>query len=419
MGLRRIDGSQEAEEKEILTRLLKYADERFHLGPALDAVDEHRVQPTISTGRVMRSIMVGLFARLGSLNALEQFRISDCQLDWVGGDLPSADRLGDVAAEVNVDDLRGYCATVYKNLRRKKGIKPLKGNLRPLILDAHESFASYKRCCPACQKRVIKTANGERTQFYHRYVAAMLLYRDGCLLLDLEPLRPGEGEITAAVRLLKRVLSTCPQAFNVVSGDALYMAPSIWKLARKRDKHIVAVVKKEGRDLMRDARRIFEEMEPTQTTDGTTSSLWWDSSGFTSWPQVGETVRVVRSIETTWVRRQLTGELEEETSEWYWATSLPDHTFGTERVVAIGHQRWAIENQGFNEIANLWHADHCYKHHPIAIVAFLLLTFIAYNLFHIFHRRDIKPAFRKRHTVSYFLNLITAGLFAVPTHPPP
>ena len=56
----------------------------------------------------------------------------------------------------------------------------------------------------------------------------------------------------------------------------------------------------------------------------------------------------------------------------------------TERIVALGHQRWDIENFGFSELLNGWEADHIYKHDGGAIEAFLLMAFLAYNIFHAF-----------------------------------
>ena len=63
----------------------------------------------------------------------------------------------------------------------------------------------------------------------------------------------------------------------------------------------------------------------------------------------------------------------------------------TAPVVRWGHARWDIENQGFNELVNGWYADHVYKHEPQAMEAFLLTLFLAYNLFHGWLTRNLKP----------------------------
>ena len=66
------------------------------------------------------------------------------------------------------------------------------------------------------------------------------------------------------------------------------------------------------------------------------------------------------------------------TSDWIWVTTLPAQPVSTERAVGFGHQRWDIENHGFNELVKGWHADHIYRHDPNAIECFLLIAFLAW-----------------------------------------
>ncbi len=51
------------------------------------------------------------------------------------------------------------------------------------------------------------------------------------LILDLELQGPGEGEITTARRLLARVLTASPRAFEVLTLDALYLEAPLVNLA--------------------------------------------------------------------------------------------------------------------------------------------------------------------------------------------
>ena len=82
----------------------------------------------------------------------------------------------------------------------------------------------------------------------------------------------------------------------------------------------------------------------------------------------------------------------------------------TEQAVGFGHRRWDIENYGFNELVNEWHSDHVYKHHPKAIEAFLLVAFLAYNLFHAFWLLNLKPAARHGGTQRYWARLMAREL---------
>lgn len=95
-------------------------------------------------------------------------------------------------------------------------------------------------------------------------------------------------------------------------------------------------------------------------------------------------LRVVRSLETCSVRRQLDKSISLDTSGWVWVTPLSRHSACTGRTVAWGHQRRDIENFGFNELVNGWQVDHIYKHDFHAIKTLLLLAFLAYSVFHAF-----------------------------------
>jgi hypothetical protein len=76
------------------------------------------------------------------------------------------------------------------------------------------------------------------------------------------------------------------------------------------------------------------------------------------------------------------------------------------------HQRWDIENFGFNELVNGWEADHIYKHDAEAIEAFLLMAFLAYNIFHAFIGLNLKPQLRDSKPEKYWACLIAAELYS-------
>ena len=373
--------------------------------------------------RVVTGLFLVLCSRVGSLNGIEEALRKKVRRTrwhtWMGGDLPSADRLGEIAALLELDDVRAVLYDHHKQRKRKKTLRALRGGLRVLILDGHEMSASYLRCCEDCLTREITCNNETRIQYYHRYVMAYLLCEEGRILLDLELQRKGEGEINTATRLVQRLLQNCPRAFNMVAGDALYLDPKLCKLIPQHRKDFVAVLKNEDRDLIKDFRGLldFEGRKPLRFKHNGKQCCCHDIEGFTSWTQLGHEVRVVRSEETSTVRRQRTKEEESITTEWLWATSLSKEQANTRMIVRIGHGRWDIENQGFNELVNHWHADHVYHHDANAIVAILLLLFLAYNLFHVWVARGLKPQVRERYTTAHFAKLITAEFYHALLHP--
>ncbi len=241
--------------------------------------------------------------------------------------------------------------------------------------------------------------------------------------MDAEPQRPGEDEIAAALRLLERVLALYPRAFDLVLADGLYADPRVFNFVYAHGKDVLAVLKDNHPALLEDARSLFETIAPVTGRYGTRTCQWWDLVGFTTWPQVAAPIRVVRSLETWSVRRQLDGQVEQQHSEWFWVTTLAPTRAPTAAVVPLGHARWTIENEGFNELVTRWHADHVYRHEPTALLVFTLLVMLCLNVFLAFYRRDLKPAARQAASRLHVARQVAAELYgtgpaASPRAPP-
>jgi hypothetical protein len=377
----------------------------------LRGVRDRRPQPRIPTHVVLQAALVLFWARLGSLNALEMVRGACFWKRWLGRAIGSADTLGRVHARLENAGLRQGLRHVYARLKRNKALRRA-GGWDVAILDGHESHASYRRHCAGCLQRTIHAKCGERLQFYHRQVTLMLCCEKLHLLLDLEAQLPGEDEVATATRLLKRVLQAYPRAFQLLLADGLYARASFLKFLIAHGKQVLVVLKEERRDLYQDVMGLLSLVAPGKGQYRSRDCLWWDVPDLTSWPEVSLPLRVVRSEETYAVRRQVNGQVEQERATWMWVTSLSPAQASTELVVRLGHTRWDIENQGFNELVNGWHTDHLYRHHPNAIEAFTLLAFLAYNLFHALLTLNLKPQLREGKTDSFWAHLIAAEIYA-------
>jgi hypothetical protein len=350
------------------------------------------------------------WVRLGSLNALVESAHSRFWRKWLGKEMPSADSFGRVCAQLNGGDLRKSLHYIYTRLKRNKALGKIEG-LSAAVLDGHETNASYLRHCPGCLERIVHTAAGDKIQYYHRNVTVMLLAGRLRLLLDVEPQRPGEDEVATAMRLLIRVLVSYPRAFEVVLADAAYCEAPFINFLWSHHKYILVVLKDERRDLYEDVLGLCKIHKPHEGIYRKRKCLLWDEQDLTTWPQVTSPVRVVRSQESYYVQRQATKGSTLETSEWMWATNLPPSLASTESVVRLGHARWDIENYGFNELVNGWHADHVYKHDPDAIEMLSLLVFIAFNLFHAFFILNLKPECRKGRTERFWIRVFISEIY--------
>lgn len=97
-------------------------------------------------------------------------------------------------------------------------------------------------------------------------------------------------------------------------------------------------------------------------------------------------------------------------SRWIWATTIREERADTREMVRLGHSRWDIENQGFNEAVNRYQINHVYRHEPNAMVVMSLLATLAMNLFEVFYRRSLKPALRERLDRSSIAQMVRAVL---------
>ena len=405
------------ERKETLTvlrRLISYGEKIFCLSTTLVApLGDRRLDPRRSTPAVVKAALVMFWTRLPSLNALAQISAPRFWKQWLHEPLASADTLGRVHAALYADQLRKSIFLVYQQLKRNKALPDHHG-MGLAVLDGHESHASYRRHCDGCLQRTIHSEHGDRVQHYHRQVTLMLLPAAPpgrpalWLLLDQEPQRPGENEVQTALHLLERVLTRYPRAFDLVLADALYAVTPFFNFLLDHGKHALVVLKQQRRDLYVDAMALFAQQTPLLGGYRDRQCEWWDVSDLSSWPQVQTPVRVIRSRETYSVRRQLDGQPELLNSDWIWVTTAPAAQLPTERAVRFGHQRWDIENYAFNELANEWHSDHVFRHDPNAIECFLLLTFLAYNLFHAFFALNLKAAARHDKSQLLWARLMTA-----------
>ena len=360
-------------------------------------------------------MVLGLFtmfaARLGSLNALEQTGSRGVWRRILGGPLPSADTLGRVASLIDPSELREIGAQVYGLLRKKKALPAPFHGLVALVFDGHESTCSHRRRCTGCLTR---TLSDGRIQYYHRYVHAMLVGEGWYFLVDAEEMRAGENEVGTALRLLSRVHQRLPRAYDVVLADSLYAVASFFQAVLALGKDVLCPLKQESRDLYQDAKGLFEELPPTEFCRDAVRVRSWDEEDFTSWPTLGRSVRVIKTEEAREIRRQLTREVEEETVTWLWVTTLNKARAPTRAVVRLGHDRWAIENQGFNEAVNHWSMDHVYRHEPTAMMVLILIGMLATNLLQAFYRRNLKAPLRQRYTLTHITRMIAAALYSTP-----
>jgi hypothetical protein len=257
----------------------------------------------------------------------------------------------------------------------------------------------------------------EVTEYYHRGVVAHLVGLGLPIVLDLEMIRPGEGEIAAARRLLDRLMARYARFFDAVEGDAIYFESALFELCRKHGKHLLAVLKDNNPALLADAKAVLTgepDLERKGGKDGQDLIRYWDQEEFTS-GAIKTPVRVLRTEETRRGRERIAGKwvAREQVSNWFWGTSIPQSLMPARQLAQAGHERWSIENRIFNTLGAHWGLDHCFHHDPAAILNFILILLIAHTLVACFQRLNLKEPLRGRLTLIAVATQILLGIAAV------
>lgn len=261
-------------------------------------------------------------------------------------------------------------------------------------------FPSRQRCCPQCLQRRLVVKGEEVVEYYHRGVVFYLVGFPLALPLDVEMLRPGEGELTAAQRLLPRVVQSYGRLFDAVSGDALFFNAPFFNLCLGLGKEVITVLKDEDRVLFQDAEGVFSLTRSQTWEEPKLKVQAWDAEEFTSAEGIEVPLRVLRTEEVR-SRRHRQGDgwtQEKQTHHWEWVTTLPAARLSPRLLWKIGHARWEIEDDLFHTLATYWSLDHCFRHEPTAILNFILTLFIAFVLLQSFYLGNLKPQRRAHFT---------------------
>jgi len=389
-----------------LAQFLAYATKVFHLGALLRGVCDRRPYPEIPTRPILLSLLLGVVLRVDSYHDLAKQtkrRRWRHLVHWHRR--ISHDTFEYVAERLSLEDLRRTLAQVNRQLKANKALESCKINgLLFVSLDANEHFASRSRCCPDCCQRELQESGADGgkqtvTEYYHRYVFAQINGPKFNTLLDLEPIRPGEEECGAALRLLGRLRRVYGvRFFQAVTVDSWYVQGPFLKAVGKLGWEWCVVLKQERMEVFQEARSLSRDQKPRarfHDPERERDVQLWVVKDLQFSRAYGQPVQVVHSLEQ-WTEKQVIGGEKTSvpaTSDWWWVTSTGLAVYPPALTYHAGHRRWGIENKAFNELTQHYHLEHCYHHEPVAMLAqmlILMLGFLLFNAYAVLHSQQIR-----------------------------
>ena len=354
----------------------RYLNKVFDFRTAVARLTDSRSAPEIPPSAVFLAAFHGFVFRLPSFQQLEAELREPALQRWIGVDHAFRDDvLRYSLSGFSLQGLEEMLVQVNRTLKRNKVFDA--GRMQGRIvaaLDGIEVLSSYSRCCESClARRVMVRKNGikvEQLQYYHRAVGCQIVSSPVKSFIAIEWLQPNEGEEMAALRLLRRLPTLYgSRFFDILLLDALYAQTAVLDLAKESGWDVVISLKQNQRDLYQSAIRLFAQRPPdacyTEQREGKSYQIQvWDTEGLPFSSEDPRLVRVVRSEETVIGNHYRQGQRKAEQSshEWLWITTLDPQAFPAAQVRRLGHDRWKLENNGWNDLTQNWAFKHGFLH---------------------------------------------------------
>lgn len=378
----------------------RYIHKVFNFSTLLTGLRDKRCHPDIQIQKIITALIYGTALRIRAISEIER----ECRNGFLKkrvGEI-SDDSFGYGLNHLDIQSLQTGWEMMAKRMKRNGMIRHSRFEGWIVgVFDGIETLKSYSRCCDRCLERDIKLKNGAtKTQYYHRVVVLSLIGFQFPVPLGMELIKPGEGEVECAVRLLKRTVNNLGVRFlDMVIGDALYCTPYFFQGCRETGVEAGAVLKDNQKELLQEAEVWKMRSGPVLCQKTKTEKLHlWDLKQ-TLWLSAGRDVRVI------WAgREQLVTKEEGKVRRQKWESKRNVYAFSTgaaenldpHTLYQIGRHRWDIDASLFMDLTvnsflkhPTLHFDNAYENLlTIRMIAFFLIMFFLNH--HILSRRKDK-----------------------------
>jgi Transposase DDE domain len=361
-----------------LRQMRSYADKVFNRDTQLARMTDGRVDPTLPLGAVLSTWQWGLIRRTPSTEQIGELLLDPrwrARLGLKPEQGGSPDRAAQILDGLSIEEWNEMLLEDFF-MARRAGVLSDEGlyGKRCAALDLNELFKSEKVHCDQCQVRekTVRDEKGEKQivkEYYHQAVALSWVSGKIPFVIGWEVLAPGEGELTAALRLLERLLPRLRRSLDLVLGDALYCCRPFFKT--------VCGAGLEGLALSSGATEMDEEIDLLMKTDsprlvaGAEIAVWEMDSE--AWSQ--DLKRKLRVVHCE--RRYPAPAWKHERKQLRVVTSTPVEILPAGQGWKVGRSRWNIENGTFNVLTRDHSLTHNYHHTVAAIVALLAMRSFA------------------------------------------
>ena len=358
----------------------------FNIEQQLKYLKDGRANPTYQTKQVVLITLMGFLLRLSSLSEINRY-IKSGEFDNLflpGTKLPKVDSIRNTMKQIDIEGLRRINKYIVRKAIRNKTFQY--GTFEKYIIaaiDGTQILDSKKKKCESCL-----TMNKRGVAHYTHNAAVMsTIGNTPNIALDFEMYRAkkneeerDEGEFTAAIRLLNRVVEEYAGLIDIVY-DALACNSVFIKECQKLGIDAIVRVKKTTNLSLKEVKR---------ATNNTDAVVKYNQNGYDI--EVYESTFCMNDMDEPfryikYAKEKQDGDKTERTQVLIITTCMD---MKLEMLYRIIRARWDIENKTFNNLKNNASLTHCFIHGGNAIEAILYLLFSASNIFQLFKLRRLR-----------------------------
>lgn len=379
----------------------------FGIEDLLEQLEDGRVNPTYKTEKVVLIILMGFLLRLSSLSEIDRY-IQTGEFNNLfppGTKLPHVDSLRNTMKKIDIEGLRSINELIVKKAIRNKIFQY--GTFEQYVIaaiDGTQILDSKKKKCENCL-----TMNRRGVAHYTHNAAVMsTIGNTANIALDFEMYKAkkneeekDEGEFTAALRLLNRVVEEHPSLVDIVVYDASACNSVFMKECQKLGIDAIVRVKNTTNLSLKAVKSATNKKDSVLKfiEDGYAIEVY-ESTFYMN--DMEEPIRYIK-----YAKEKKDGDETNHTQMLIITTCMD---MKIEMLYRIIKARWDIENKTFNNLKNNANLSHCFVHGGNAVEGILYLLFIASNIFQLFKIRRLRNSIKNQKELA---RLLRKGMYTL------